>query len=89
MEEYIVRVYEGRTEWRQNGPLHRTNGPAVECTDGHKLWYQNGQLHRTDGPAVEHLSRGKQWWIKGKEIYRRRISKINFPCKRINRGSNF
>jgi hypothetical protein len=39
MEEYIVRVYEDRTEWRQNGQRHRIDGPAVEWADGRKGYW--------------------------------------------------
>jgi hypothetical protein len=65
MEEYIVRVYEDRTEWIQNGQWHRTDGPAVEYTSGDKFYYQNGQQHRTDGPAIERADGGKFWYLNG------------------------
>lgn len=73
MIEYKVRVYESRTEWRnQNDELHRLSGPAVEWMSGDKLWYVDGKLHRLDGPAVEWDSveweeRNKEWWIEGKQ----------------------
>jgi hypothetical protein len=36
MKEYKVKVYDDRTKyWYLNGNLHREDGPAVECTDGH------------------------------------------------------
>ena len=44
------------------GLLHRTDGPAVEYSNGDKVWYQNGQLHRTDGPAIDRASGHKEWW---------------------------
>jgi hypothetical protein len=83
MEEYIVIVYEGRTEWRQNGKVHRINGPAVEYLSGDKLWYQNGQLHRTDGPAIECLDGHKKWWIKGKEYTEEEFLKLTSPVKEL------
>ena len=43
MKEYTVRVYDDRTEWHQNGNLHREDGPAVELADGGKYWYLNGE----------------------------------------------
>ena len=45
--------------------LHRTDGPAIEHTDGSKSWYVDGRLHRTDGPAVI-LSNGyRAFWLHG------------------------
>ena len=65
-EEYQVKVYPGcRTEWYQNGQLHRLDGPAVERHDGSKIWYQNGQRHRLDGPAVEYTCGDKFWYQNG------------------------
>ena len=42
--------------------LHRTDGPAVEWSDGYKSWYINGKRHRTDGPAIERLNGSKEWY---------------------------
>lgn len=69
MKEYIVRVYEDRTEWRDSktGELHRLGGPAFEHVDGSKEWRINGQLHREDGPAIETASGYKRWFIYGVE----------------------
>ena len=58
----------GDKEWRVDGRLHRTDGPAVEYADGSKLWYQNGQRHRTDGPAIEYTDGRKEWWVNGKGL---------------------
>jgi hypothetical protein len=66
MEEYIVSVIESRTEWRQNGKVHRTGGPAIEWTDGSKEWYLNGKWHRTDGPAIERANGDKFWYQNDK-----------------------
>ncbi len=69
MEEYIVRVYDNRTEWRnKNGNLHRIDGPAVEFANGDKEWWVNGQRHRIGGPAYE-TSYGVTWWQHG-ELHR-------------------
>jgi hypothetical protein len=71
MEEYVVRVYEDRTEWlqewRQNDKLHRTGGPAIEWANGNKFWYQNDKLHRTDGPAIELADGTKEYFIEDEE----------------------
>lgn len=50
--------------WYKNNQLHRTNGPAVEQSDGSKYWYYKGQLHREDGPAIE-TNGHKAWYYKG------------------------
>lgn len=43
-EEYQVTVYNSSdVEWYQNGKLHRTDGPAVEDSDGSKEWYLEGK----------------------------------------------
>ena len=66
MQKYNVQVYDNRTEWRQNGVLHRDDGPAIEWNNGDKCWYQNGKLHRTDGPAEEWATGSKAWYQNGK-----------------------
>jgi len=64
MQEYQVIVSNYKTEWRQNGLLHREDGPAIEWADGGKSWWLNGKRHREDGPAMD-LSNHKEWWING------------------------
>ena len=32
----------GTKHWYLNGKYHRTDGPAIEYTDGTKCWYLNG-----------------------------------------------
>ena len=67
--EYVVRVFENRTEWRLNGKLHREDGPALEYADGSKEWWLNGKLHRVDGPAVEYAADGsEEWWLNGRRL---------------------
>lgn len=65
MQEYVVKVYKTRTEWYQNGELHREDGPAIEHFDGTKVWCRNGFLHREDGPAIECTSGYKAWYQNG------------------------
>lgn len=66
MKEYIVRVYENRTEWyNKEGELHREGGPAVEWNDGDKEWWLNGARHRENGHAFERDG-VKEWWVNGK-----------------------
>ena len=38
-----LRYSNGDKEWYQDGNLHRTNGPAIECANGLKFWYLNGK----------------------------------------------
>lgn len=70
----------GDREWRQDGKLHRTDGPAVvgklfhrtdgpaieHHHDGIKVWYVDGKLHRIDGPAVDREDGEKWWYVNGK-----------------------
>lgn len=59
---------DGAREWRLNGYLHRTDGPAVEWTNGTCEWYVHGQRHRTDGPALEWADGGRDWYVNGREL---------------------
>jgi hypothetical protein len=64
-----MKVYpNGTKDWRLNGILHRTDGPAWERADGSKAWFLNGNRHRTDGPAIEWADGLKSWWLNGKEV---------------------
>ena len=49
------------------GQLHRTDGPAVEFSNGGEAWYINGKRHREDGPAVEYNYGEKSWYLN--DIY--------------------
>lgn len=33
-----------RREWREEGPLHRPDGPAVEYADGRREWWVHGRF---------------------------------------------
>ncbi len=68
MEEYIVRVYDNRTEWfNKDGDRHRIDGPAIEYANGYKAWLINGKLHREDGPAEIRSNGHKEWWFNGQQ----------------------
>ena len=45
--------------------FHRTDGPAIEWSDGNKEWYAYGKRHRLDGPAIEN-DKGREWFVDGK-----------------------
>lgn len=63
--ERSVVIYDDRVEWRQQGILHRENGPAVERRDGTKEWWVNGLRHRDDGPAIERSCGCSAWYQRG------------------------
>ena len=63
------REHPNRSEYYQNGKLHRLDGPAIEYFDGSEEYYQNGELHRLDGPAVE-WSDGTKKWCQNGELHR-------------------
>jgi len=65
MKNDIIFLTDGSQEWRQNGKLHRENGPAIIYPDGHQEWFLNGKLHREDGPAVIFANGRKEWRING------------------------
>ena len=67
MIEYTVRVYDDAKYWFLNGKIHRTDGPAIEWSNGTKSWYLNNKLHREDGPALERADGAKEWWLNGIE----------------------
>jgi hypothetical protein len=50
-----------------NGKVHRSDGPAIERSNGTKEWYLDGKVHRLDGPAIERANGTKEWWIEGKK----------------------
>ena len=64
----------------QLGQLHRTDGPAVEYSDGDKFWYINGKRHREDGPAIEYSDGHKSWYLNDinytEDQYHQEIIKI-------------
>ena len=66
MKTYIIKVDDYGKRWYLDGKFHRTDGPAVEYTDGTKYWFLNDKFHRTDGPAVEHTDGTKLWYLDGK-----------------------
>ena len=69
IKKYYVTVDGlGNSRWYKDAKckiLHRENGPAVDCANGHKEWWQNDQLHRTDGPAIEWRDGDKRWFQNG------------------------
>jgi hypothetical protein len=57
----------GDKVWRNSsGHCHRTDGPAIEWSNGDKAWWVNGKYHRVDGPAIECVNGDKMWYVNGK-----------------------
>ena len=52
-----------------NDKIHRTDGPAVEWSNGDREWWVNGKLHRIDGPAKEYAN-GLKKWYKNNKLHR-------------------
>ena len=60
-----VDIYGNRWYYNPANQLNRTDGPAVEWSNGNKSWYQNGLRHRTDGPAIEYTTGSEEWYQNG------------------------
>jgi hypothetical protein len=67
MSESKMEIDEtGNKIWRNSkGENHRTDGPAIERSNGDKSWWVGGKRHRTDGPAIEWSNGGKVWYVNG------------------------
>lgn len=75
-----------KSEWHQNGQLHRIGGPAIEYKDGgHQEWWVHGRPHRTDGPAKTNGYGDTEYWKNGELIshVQARPSRINGVIKGI------
>jgi hypothetical protein len=82
METYTVKVTEEYTKWYKEGTdiLHRTEGPAVEWSDGSKEWWLYGKLHRTDGPAIEYSNGFTEWYLNGIQLTEEEFNKRTNLC---------
>jgi hypothetical protein len=61
---------------------HRTDGPAVEYSNGSRVWYVNGKRHRTDGPAIEYNDGSKAWYVDGIQLTEEEFN-LRYPPKPI------
>jgi hypothetical protein len=66
MELNVIVTSCGDKEWwTAHGIRHRTDGPAVERSNGNNIWYVRGKCHRLDGPAIEYANGKKSWYLFG------------------------
>lgn|GEM_PF-1726145 len=56
---------EGLRAWFVEGVCTRTDGPAIEWSDGHYAWFTAGRLHRIGGPAVSR-DRSTEYRVDGR-----------------------
>lgn len=49
----------GIKQWRLNGELHRTDGPAIDFASGYKEWWINGKRY-TEDKFKEYLNKLKE-----------------------------
>lgn len=64
----IIEQYINRTEYKQNGMLHRKNGPAIIYVGGAQLWYLNNKLHCDIGPAITYANGTTEYWLNGQHV---------------------
>ena len=68
---------DGSKEWRrEDGKLHRVDGPAKEFGDGSLEWWQDDHLHREDGPAVLHVDGKREWWVRGEKLDEEEVERL-------------
>lgn len=70
MKNGVITAADGSKRWFHNDKLHRTDGPAVEHTNGDLEWWRFGVLHREDGPAYSSEARSLQVWYKQGSMHR-------------------
>jgi len=69
-DSIMIMNKNGDRVWRnEEGQIHRTSGPAIECADGAREWWLNDQPHRADGPAYEKTD-GTKVWFKNGQVHR-------------------
>lgn len=65
----MIKQNGSKTEYWEDGKLHRDDGPAVINTNGLSFWYKHGKIHRDGGPAVD-WGDGDQTWYKNGVYHR-------------------
>ena len=58
-----------RTNYKLDGKMHRTDGPAVIFSNGDEDWYINDKLHRSDGPAMIRVNY-RSYWFNNDNLHR-------------------
>lgn len=69
--------------FRENGEIHREDGPAVEWQQGDLQWYSHGELHRAGGQAVIGDDGEQQWFKQGK------LHRVDGPAQIYPDGASF
>ena len=68
---YDEKMFRYTTEYRNNfGQLHRSDGPALEYSDGDYEWHSNGRLHNLNGYARSVKNAQNiylEYWVYGKQ----------------------
>ena len=64
----MITYDDGTQEWREDGRLHRLDGPAVIHDSGYQAWWVDGHLHRLDGPARFWADGSQEWYVNHKNI---------------------
>jgi len=75
----------GTVRYYKDGVFHRTDGPAIECSNGTKAWYLNGKSHREDGPAFEWANGDKFWFINGERYNEEEDFKVTLRKLKLQR----
>jgi len=83
MQEQYIRIdrYGDKRYYKDKAMtmLHRTDGPAIEYTNGHKVWYVDNKLHRTDGPAIIWTSGYKEWYVDDEYLTEEEFNALTAP----------
>ena len=82
-QEQYIRIDRYRDKYyhkdREMIILHRLDGPAIECAEGHKQWWVDGKLHRLDGPAIIWSNGDKVWYVDGEYLTEEQFNALTAP----------
>jgi hypothetical protein len=68
--------------------IHRTDGPAIEYSNGTVYWIVNNKIHRTTGPAVS-VANGKELWYWNNIEYKEAEHPFNIFRKEYDLSSDY
>lgn len=66
---YLTIIDNGVKEFRLNGKLHNSKGPAVVNPDGSKEWWFNGKKHNINEPSYYHPKKKDAWFLNSLSIH--------------------